>query len=210
MDSRLIMTFNTKTYSYRFPLWLTVIFLTLFSTPILILYNNITLAKIAGIVTVLLTTIAIRFWIRIARIKTGVIDKVPLTNNDLFDLKRTFPYFNNLSQNEMTIYKDKIGVVLSKIRFLEETGEHYSKLESIQLAFYIVLLDLVNLVGHKNSIIIINNEDRDFSSNENDTVIKYPIKAIIDDKSIGLLKFHNIKQHESIVAFTQFMIKHNS
>jgi hypothetical protein len=197
------MTFNKKTLNYRFPLWLTVIFFTLFSIPILVVYEYLTLAKIAGVVTVVLTTIAIRYWLRVARQKTGVIDKVPLTKNDLFDLKRLFPYFNHLSNSEITVYKDKIGLVLSRNRFLDDKGEHLSKLNSIQLAFFIVLIDLKNPISINNCLIIDSSSIISQSFNQDQTVIYYPLGQLLDEKSLFDLSFDELVKQHSIQKFEQ-------
>jgi hypothetical protein len=197
------MTFNKKTLNYRFPLWLTVIFFTLFSIPILVVYEYLSFAKIAGVITVVLTTIAIRYWLRIARQKTGVIDKVPLTKNDLFDLKRLFPYFNQLSNSEITVYKDKIGLVLSRNRFLDDKGEHLSKSNSIQLAFFIVLIDLKNPISINNCLIIDSSSIISKSFNQDQTVIYYPLGQLLDDKSLFDLSFDELVKQHSIQKFEQ-------
>jgi hypothetical protein len=197
------MTFNKKTLNYRFPLWLTVIFFTLVSIPVLVVYEYLSLAKIAGVVTVVLTTIAIRYWLRVARQKTGVIDKVPLTKNDLFDLKRLFPYFNHLSNSEMTVYKDKIGLVLSRNRFLDDKGEHLSKLNSIQLAFFIVLIDLKNPVSLNNCLIIDSSSIISKSFNQDQAVIYYPLNQLLDEKSLFDLSFDELVKQHSIQKFEQ-------
>jgi hypothetical protein len=197
------MTFNKKTLNYRFPLWLTVIFFTLFSIPLLVLYEYLTLAKIAGVITVVLTTIAIRYWLIVARQKTGVIEKVPLTKNDLFDLKRLFPYFNHLSNSEITVYMDKIGLVLSRNRFLDDKGEHLSKSTSIQLAFFIVLIDLNNPISLNNCLIIDSSSIISKSFNQDQSVIYYPLCQLLDEKSLFDLSFDELVKHHSIQKFEQ-------
>jgi hypothetical protein len=197
------MTFNKKTLNYRFPLWLTVIFFTLFSIPVLIVYNNYSLAKIAGVISVVLTTIAIRYWLRVARQKTGVMDKVPLTKNDLFDLKRLFSHFNQLSNSEITVYRDKIGLVLSRNRFLDDKGEHLSKLNSIHLAFFIVLIDLKNPISINNCLIIDSSSLILKSFNQDQTVIYYPLGQLLDEKSLFDLSFDELVKQHSIQKFEQ-------
>ena len=197
------MTFNKKTLNYRFPLWLTVIFFTLFSIPLLVLYEYLTLAKIAGVITVVLTTIAIRYWLIVARQKTGVIEKDPLTKNDLFDLKRLFPYFNHLSNSEITVYMEKIGLVLSRNRFLDDKGEHLSKSTSIQLAFFIVLIDLNNPISLNNCLIIDSSSIISKSFNQDQSVIYYPLCQLLDEKSLFDLSFDELVKHHSIQKFEQ-------
>ncbi len=201
------MTFNKKTLNYRFPLWLTVISFILFSVPFLIVFEYIIFAKIAGIITVILTTIAIRYWLYVARRNTGVIDKVPLTKNDLFDLKRLFPQFGQLSNSEFNIYKDKIGVVLSKVRFIDENGEHLSKLTSIQLALFIVLIDLKNPIVLNNHILIDSSLTPNISFNQNQTIIHYQLNQLLTEKELYNLGFDQLIYQNSILKLEQLLRK---
>ncbi len=86
----------------------------------------------------------------VAKHKTETVSRVPITKNDIFDLKRIFPYFNQLSSNEQIELQDKIALTLARFRFVNESGEHYSKLNSIQIALFIVLTDTINLNNFKN------------------------------------------------------------
>jgi len=201
------MTFNEKTLNYRFPLWLTVIFFILFSIPILIVYGNLTLAKIAGVISVLLTAIAIRHWLHVARKNTGVIDKVPLTKNDLFDLKRLFPYFGQLSNSEVNIYRDKIGLVLSKVRFIDENGEHLSKLASIQLALFLVIIDLKKPITLNNYLFVDSELAPKISFDQNQTIIHYPLNQLLSEKVFYNLGFEELINQDSILKLDQILRK---
>ena len=175
------MTFNKKKLNYRFPIWLTVIFFTLFSIPVLVYFDLLTLAKISGVLTVVLTPIALRFWMSVAKYKTESVSRVPITKNDIFDLKRIFPYFNQLSSNEQIELQDKIALTLARFRFINEFGEHYSKLNSIQIALFIVLTDSINLNNFKNCVIL-----------NSDTIIDtLNIKLLFYFKVIMIQYFHS-------------------
>lgn len=200
------MTFNKKTLNYRFPIWLTVIFFTLFSIPLLVFLDLLALAKISGVVTVVLTSIALRYWMRIAKLKSDNISKVPITKNDVFDLKRQFPYFNQLPTSEQIEIQDKIGLVLARFRFIDESGEHYSKLISIQLALYIVLSNTSNISNIKNCVIV-NSATIIDRINELDSVYSYPLKAIIEENSICVLGFDELSQQKLVVELSKFISK---
>lgn len=200
------MTFNKKTLNYRFPLWLTVIFFTLFSIPVLIYFNIIVLAKIAGVVTVVLTSIALRFWMTVAKQKTEIVNRVPITKNDIFDLKRIFPYLNKLSSNEQIELQDKIALTLARFRFINESGEHYSKLDSIHLALVVVLADAINLNSFKNCIIVNSDSIIDTLEYEN-SVYTYPLKGIIDQKTILKLNISELSKHEIVTNLSIFLSK---
>jgi len=200
------MTFNKKTLNYRFPLWLTVIFFTLFSIPVFVYFDLFMLAKISGVVTVVLTSIALRFWMSVAKQKTEIISRVPITKNDIFDLKRIFPYFNKLSTNEQIELQDKIGAVLARFRFINESGEHYSKLNSIQLGLFFVLADVSNLNNFKNCVIVNSDSILD-TLNDTVSVYTYPLKTIIDEKSINNLSISELSQHEKVTNLAIFLSK---
>jgi hypothetical protein len=200
------MTFNKKTLNYRFPIWLTVIFFTLFSIPVLVYFDLLTLAKISGVVTVVLTSIALRFWMNVAKHKTETVSRVPITKNDIFDLKRIFPYFNQLSSNEQIELQDKIALTLARFRFVNELGEHYSKLNSIQIALFIVLTDSINLNNFKNCVIL--NSDKIIDTlKDADSVYSYPLKTLIDEKLIGKLSILELSQQEKVINLALFLSK---
>lgn len=200
------MTFNKKTLNYRFPIWLTVIFFTLFSIPVLVYFDLLTLAKIFGVVTVVLTSIALRFWMNVAKHKTETVSRVPITKNDIFDLKRIFPYFNQLSSNEQIELQDKIALTLARFRFVNELGEHYSKLNSIQIALFIVLTDSINLNNFKNCVIL--NSDKIIDTlKDADSVYSYPLKTLIDEKLTGKLSILELSQQEKVINLALFLSK---
>lgn len=200
------MTFNKKTLNYRFPIWLTVIFFTLFSIPVLVYFDLLALAKIFGVVTVVLTSIALRFWMNLAKHKTETVSRVPITKNDIFDLKRIFPYFNQLSSNEQIELQDKIALTLARFRFVNESGEHYSKLNSIQIALFIVLTDSINLNNFKNCVIL-NSDTIIDTLKDADSVYSYPLKTLIDEKLIGKLSILELSQHEKVINLALFLSK---
>ncbi len=200
------MTFNKKTLNYRFPIWLTVIFFTLFSIPVLVFFDLLTLAKISGVFTVVLTSIALRFWMSVAKHKTETISRVPITKNDIFDLKRIFPYFNQLSLKEQIELQDKIALTLARFRFINEFGEHYSKLNSIQIALFIVLTDSVNLNNFKNCVIL-NSEINIDTLIDTNSVYSYPLKTLIDEKLLGKISVLELSKHEKVINLALFLNK---
>jgi len=105
---------NQTNYSYRFPFWLAVIFLCLITVPVSVMTGNISLAKIAGVLTTILLVIAIRFWFSVAKKRNNKIDRIVLNTNDHFDLVRYFPFLKSWNKFDLTVLKDRIGIVLSR------------------------------------------------------------------------------------------------
>lgn len=198
------MTSDKNSINYRFPLWLTVIFFTLFSIPLLVFFELLTLAKISGVLTVILTSIALRYWMRVAKLKSENISRVPITKNDIFDLKRKFLYFNQLPTNKQIEIQDQIGLVLARFRFIDEAGEHYSKSDSIQLALYIVLSNPSNLSNIKNCVIA-NSVTINDKLNEFNSVYSFPLKEIIEDNATCLLNFNELSQHKLVKELSSFV-----
>ena len=128
------MFFN-EIKNYRFPLWLTVFLLLLISIPFFIFQENYALAKISGIILVCSITIALRYWFSVAKNRNNVVARVILNKNDLFDLERDFKPFINYDNESKKVVINRIGILLSKVRFIGTDDLHLDRRESIQLAF---------------------------------------------------------------------------
>lgn len=136
---------NQTNYSYRFPLWLAVIFLCLITVPVSIFLGNITIAKIAGVLTTVFLVFAIRFWFSVAKKRNNKIDRIVLNTNDHFDLVRYFPFLKSWNKSELTILKDRIGIILSRYPIFGTDHLIADKEVAIKFAGVLVLLgkDLV-------------------------------------------------------------------
>ncbi len=108
----------SKKISYRFPFWLTVIFLSLFSVPLFALMNFILLAKISGLISLLVVIIALRLWLRITRLNSNRQERVILNKNVIFDLERNYPFLLNMKSNEKKELFDRTGLILAEARFI--------------------------------------------------------------------------------------------
>lgn len=197
---------NNQSFNYRFPVWLTVIFFTLFSIPILIVYNNILIAKIVGVITVVLTSIAIRYWMRIARLKSGTSSRVLLTNNDLFDMKRKYSFLKEMTNTDFIALRDRVGVVLSRCKFIDELGNHYSKEESIHLSLYIGIDNHLEMILN-NDVIFMNSETKLIKQENNCVVFFYPIRILMQDDLLFSSKHETLKQVISNLEFVQYIKK---
>jgi len=128
------MFFN-EIKNYRFPLWLTVFLLLLISIPFFIFQENYAMAKVSGIVLVCSITIALRYWFAVAKNRNNVVARVILNKNDLFDLERDFKPFINYDNESKKIVINRIGILLSKVRFVGPNDLLLDRRESIQMAF---------------------------------------------------------------------------
>ena len=168
---------NQANYSYRFPFWLAVIFLCLITVPASIILGYISIAKIAGVLTTVLLVFAIRFWFSIAKKRNNKIDRIVLNANDIFELVRYFPFLKSWNKSELTILKDRIGIVLSRYPILGT--DHLITDKEVAIKFAAVLVFL--------------GQDLSFSSD-----VKY-IQIIeegktVDDKGIIALPFNSYQK----------------
>jgi hypothetical protein len=129
------MNQNKNRVNYRFPLWLTVIFLLLILIPCAILSNQMILAKISGLLCLLVVIIAMRFWFDAAKQNSGVKDRVIINNNDWFDLERLYPSIYKWNKNDTLALRDRIGILLANVEFRKSSSELCNRIEAIEVAF---------------------------------------------------------------------------
>ena len=129
------MNQNKNRVNYRFPLWLTVIFLLLILVPCAILTNQIVLAKISGLVCLLVVIVALRFWFRAAKLNSNTRDRVLINANDWFDLERLYPSLYKWNKMDVSILKDRIGLLLANVEMRRSKEELCTRSEAIEIAF---------------------------------------------------------------------------
>lgn len=163
------------------------------------------LAKVAGVFTVILTSVALRYWMRIARLKSGSSNRVLLSKNDVFDLKRKYRFVNELSTSKLIELKDRVGVVLSQAKFIDKNGNHYSKEESIHISLFIALDENLNLDAIKN-FIFINELQSNVVIIQQSTIINFPLDVVLNDFSICNIGLDQIQSLVSNMEFNSFII----
>lgn len=168
-----LMNQNKNRVNYRFPFWLTVIFLLLILIPCAILTQYILVAKLSGILCLLVVIIAMRFWFRAAKLNSDVKDRVILNNNDWFDLERTYPSLYKWNKREVSILKDRIGLMLSNTEIRNKSDELCSRMEAIEIAFQFCVYNWEeNLIRTGNTCVYIGEDSRLYMKNiENDQVL---------------------------------------
>lgn len=135
-----LMNQNKNRVNYRFPLWLTVIFLLLILVPCAILTNQIILAKLSGLLCLLIVIVALRFWFRAAKLNSNVRDRVIINRNDWFDLERLYPSLYRWNKMDVSILKDRIGLLLANVEMRRNKEELCERKEAIELAFQFCVL----------------------------------------------------------------------
>ena len=134
------MNSNNNRLSYRFPFWLTVIFLLLVLVPIGLLLNQVLLAKVSGVLCLIVVLLALKYWFKTARLNSGVNERVFLTHNDWFEIERVYPSVRNWSKSDIRTLKDRIGLMLANVELRKSQTELASRNEAIQMAFQFCVL----------------------------------------------------------------------
>lgn len=111
---------NGSLNNYRFSFWLPLFAFLLLLIPISIGLDLIALAKITGVVVLVLLLVALRQWFAQARLNNHRLERVALTTNDLFLLKKMLPAFQQMSVSDQRILCDQLGLFLAEAQFKGE------------------------------------------------------------------------------------------
>lgn len=104
--------------NYRFSFWLPLFAILLILIPIFIVSGLIGLAKVSGILVLVLLILAMRKWFSIARSKNKRVERVQLNANDLFVLQQMIPSYKNWPVSDQRILIDQIGLFLAEVNFM--------------------------------------------------------------------------------------------
>ena len=99
------------------------------------------LAKFFGFMLVVLLIVALRIWFSVARNRNNIVPRVILNKNDIFDLKKDFKDFSSLNLIEQDIIINRIGVLLSKVKFVDGSNALLEKRNAIRVAYVYVCLN---------------------------------------------------------------------
>jgi hypothetical protein len=123
----------------RFAIWLVPIVLLLVAIPLLLLNGSSAAAKISGIVVVVLTTLAIRYWMFRSGVQRRHAARVKLTANEQFFLRESLPYYNSMPAPEKRIFTERVGLLLAALDFDRFDHTDAGREESLAFAAMVVL-----------------------------------------------------------------------
>lgn len=143
----------------RFLPWLLPITILLIGVPALLMLKVVAFAKIAGVVMVVLTTVAIRFWLHSANKLRTKGAKVKFTVNERYFLNEYFPLYKSLSAKDRNALEEKAGLLLAEIAFDRFDRKDVGKDEC--LAFSMLLAATVYVLPYKSMLgkIVVFKED---------------------------------------------------
>ncbi|MDH4474825.1 MAG: hypothetical protein QE487_19625 [Fluviicola sp.] len=143
----------------RFLPWLVPITILLIGVPALLMLKVVAFAKIAGVIMVVLTTVAIRFWLHSAnKLRTKGV-KVKFTVNERYFLNEYFPLYKSLPPKDRNTLEEKAGLLLAEIAFDRFDRKDAGKDECLALAMLLAVV--VYSLPYKNALgkIVVFKED---------------------------------------------------
>lgn len=135
----------------------------LVSVPVGVALGQLALAKIAGVVLVVLTSISLRVWMSNASKEKQIKNFVQVTANELFFLKNNSSWFDKLSHSKRKKIESKTSYFLSVLDFDDYEHKSVTRENCLIIAFSLAVVsesnaDLVHI--WKNRVIVCTNFDR--------------------------------------------------
>ena len=124
----------------RFIPWLLPITILLIGVPVLLMLKVVAFAKIAGIIMVVMTTVAIRFWLHNANKLRTKGAKVKFTINERYFLNEYFPLYKLLSAKGLNALEERAGLLLAEIAFDRFDRKDAGKDECLALAMLLAVV----------------------------------------------------------------------
>lgn len=126
----------------RFLPFLTPIIIFLVLIPILLLVELSQFAKILGLVMVLLTTFALRYWLFRANKLGKDHPKIKLNTNDRYFLNSALPIYKSMDSGARKIFEERLGRVLAELEFDNKEGKMVSRDEGLAFGSLLTCLTL--------------------------------------------------------------------
>jgi len=99
----------------KFFVWVLFFFVLLVSIPLLMFSGYFLIAKLIGVMTVVLLSLALRLWMYKTKKEYNPIERVKINLNDRFWLSKHITFYNQLSSTDKIIFEDRVGIFLSRV-----------------------------------------------------------------------------------------------
>lgn len=103
--------------------WIIIFALLLISVPVLIIAGYVFLAKLLGIVLVVLVSVAIRFWVGRANKMTKAASVIKLNADNRFVIDKYYPAYKSMSSKERLEFESEIVFLLQHVLFDDNQKE---------------------------------------------------------------------------------------
>ncbi len=107
----------------RFIFWLVIFGVMLMVIPLFLILHLTVLAKITGVVVVVLISIALNVWRLQTLAKRNKVLRIKMTLNERFWLERHIAFYYFLSKSDKIVFEDRIGLFLAEIVIIEKGKE---------------------------------------------------------------------------------------
>lgn len=107
----------------RFGPWIGLFVLLLGSIPVFIRNEQMGLAKVVGVVTIVSISVALWIWRQQTLRKSDKKARIVLNLNDRFWFEHHIPFYRQLKPAERKIFEDRVGLFLAEIRITEVDKE---------------------------------------------------------------------------------------
>ena len=124
--------------------WILLFFFLLLAIPILLLNGSTVAAKLLGVVTVLVLSFSVRFWLYQTKKAYNPKERIRISLNDRFWMNKEISSYNSMSVADKRIFEDRIGILLSKVPICLSSGE---LLHDRQIAFKVAAFVLKDAGG---------------------------------------------------------------
>lgn len=190
----------------RFIIWLVPIILLLAAIPFLLIYNVSSLAKIFGVLVVVLTTLAIRYWMFRSRVAKSSADSVKLTTNERFFLRQHIPYYNRMGVQIKKTFERDVCRILTEVSFDNYDRTEVSKDSCLAFASIISLINITaDIALWKGTIVVF------WEKEEAETAVQESSEVIFLNEStiINALKQYQLPESELILpaAYQALLVK---
>lgn len=172
--------------------WIIIFALLLLSVPVLIIAGYVFLAKLLGIVLVVLVSVAIRFWVGRANKMTKAASVIKLNADNRFVIDKYYPAYKSMSNKERLEFESEIIYILQQVLFDDNQKE---AINSDDCLIFCLLLKYSNMPSNS---------------------FKQPLQVVFDttksieyQKTAGLSKLI-VSPQILIEAITQQLIQENS
>jgi hypothetical protein len=91
--------------------------------PVMLLLGWVVPAKIIGVVTVVLLSISVRYWLYNTKKEFDPKERIRINLNDRYWMQRELPFYNALDKNNKRMFEDRMGVFLARVPVCLSSGE---------------------------------------------------------------------------------------
>jgi hypothetical protein len=125
--------------------WIIIFALLLISVPVLIIAGYVLLAKLLGIVLVVLVSVAIRFWVSRANKMTKATTVIKLNTDNRFVIDKYYPAYKSMSSKERLEFESEIVYILQHVLFDDNQNE---EINSDDCLIFCLLLKYNNISAY--------------------------------------------------------------